>query len=188
MEAVHGTLLLALGTLAAGAWGAHRESTLETPSRIVHLTGEGVHAGWYDADDLTSAVRRATWSVRAPVRVDGPVLDGDSLVVHGGWLLHEVAAPVGPAPAQPAAPASDVDAGAPTRPEPSAAAIAALAMGKPLSLNHASAVDLEALPGIGPALARRIVEGRPYRTFHDLDRVKGIGPKKLESLRKKVTP
>jgi competence protein ComEA len=43
--------------------------------------------------------------------------------------------------------------------------------------------DLEALPGIGPVLARRIIEGRPYRSVEDLARVKGIGKKRLEEIR-----
>ncbi len=187
MHAVHGTLILTLGTLAAGAWGAHREAHVQAPTRIVHLSGEGVHAGWYDAEDLTSAVRRATWSLRTPQRVDRPVADGDSLIVHGGWLLHEAASSIDTQSPV----VEDGEDGAHTpeaRPGPSEAAVAALAMGKPLSLNHATAADLESLPGIGPSLARRIVEGRPYRTLADLDRVKGIGPKKLASLRTLVTP
>jgi competence protein ComEA len=56
-----------------------------------------------------------------------------------------------------------------------------------LSLNLATVEELERLPGIGPVLARRIVEDRgrngQYRRLEDLLRVKGIGPKKLEKLR-----
>lgn len=39
------------------------------------------------------------------------------------------------------------------------------------------------MPGIGPVLARRIIESRPYRSVDDLIRVKGIGAKKLEAIR-----
>ncbi len=59
---------------------------------------------------------------------------------------------------------------------------------EPVSLNTASLEDIEALPGIGPTLARRIVEGRPYRQVEDLLRVKGIGPATLERLRPYVQP
>lgn len=60
----------------------------------------------------------------------------------------------------------------------------------PIDINRASAEDLQRLPGIGPALSRRIVEARrqgPFKSVDDLRRVSGIGPKKLEALRPYVT-
>ena len=56
-----------------------------------------------------------------------------------------------------------------------------------LDLNSAGEEDLEALPGIGPTLARRIVLGRPYRSVDDLRRVRGIGEGRMEDLRPLVT-
>lgn len=56
-----------------------------------------------------------------------------------------------------------------------------------LNLNTATPEQLEALPRIGPALAARIVAGRPYRSLADLDRVKGIGPSTLADLTPLVT-
>lgn len=57
----------------------------------------------------------------------------------------------------------------------------------PMSLNTADAATLEGLPGIGPALAARIVEYRrlngPFRRVDDVVDVKGIGPKTLEKMR-----
>jgi competence ComEA-like helix-hairpin-helix protein len=59
-----------------------------------------------------------------------------------------------------------------------------------INLNTASKAELELLPGVGPALATRIMEERQKQRFarvDDLDRVKGIGPKILERLRPFVT-
>jgi competence protein ComEA len=36
-------------------------------------------------------------------------------------------------------------------------------------------------------IARRIVEGRPYRSVEELGRIKGIGKRRLEQLRPQVT-
>jgi competence protein ComEA len=61
----------------------------------------------------------------------------------------------------------------------------------PLDINRATAAELEKLPGIGPSLARRIVEWRetrgPFRSVEDLLQVPGIGPKTLEGIRDKIT-
>jgi competence protein ComEA len=48
--------------------------------------------------------------------------------------------------------------------------------GEAMDLNLASEEELEILPGVGPAVARRLVEARPFETFEDVDRVKGVGP------------
>lgn len=56
-----------------------------------------------------------------------------------------------------------------------------------LDLNQASREQLQTLPGIGPTLASRIVEARqekPFTSLEDLRRVKGIGVKTLEKLRR----
>jgi len=62
-----------------------------------------------------------------------------------------------------------------------------LVLGIPVELNEASVEDLDMIPGIGHGLAQRIVEFRetygPFKTYNDLRRVKGIGPKKIESFR-----
>jgi comEA protein len=52
-----------------------------------------------------------------------------------------------------------------------------------INLNTASLAELETLPGVGPKFAARLIEGRPYSSFEDVDRVKGVGPKMLEKLK-----
>lgn len=56
-----------------------------------------------------------------------------------------------------------------------------------VDMNHATLPELDQLPGIGQALAERIVEYRrshgPFNAVEDLLLVKGIGPKKLDRLR-----
>lgn len=51
-----------------------------------------------------------------------------------------------------------------------------------LNLNTATQEQLEALPDVGPALAQRIIAGRPYRSLKDLDAVKGVGTATLKKL------
>ncbi len=53
----------------------------------------------------------------------------------------------------------------------------------PVDINRASLAELASLPGIGPVLAERIAAGRPYISVDDLDRVSGIGPKRMADLR-----
>lgn len=59
-----------------------------------------------------------------------------------------------------------------------------------LDLNSATAAQLETLPGIGPVLARRIVEYRTsrgrFQRLDDLLQVKGVGPRLLDGLRARV--
>ena len=64
---------------------------------------------------------------------------------------------------------------------------AAPAAPAPVDLNAASPEQLDALPGIGPALAARIVAYRdehgPFTKIEHLNDVKGIGARTLEKLR-----
>lgn len=57
----------------------------------------------------------------------------------------------------------------------------------PINLNLAETNELTRLPGIGPALALRIVAARPFRSLDELARVPGIGPGLIERLRGRAT-
>jgi competence protein ComEA len=66
------------------------------------------------------------------------------------------------------------------------------AAGGRVSLGSASAQDLDGLDGIGPTLAKRIVDYRQahggFRSVDDLRGVEGIGEKRLAALRKALNP
>jgi len=108
--------------------------------------------------------------------------------------------PIPPAPRPRAAPrwaAARPEAPAPPRAAPAprtrapAAPPAPIADPRPLDLNRASPEEISRLPGVGPSLARRIVEERDRRgRFESADSLRGIlgmGPKKLAALREHVT-
>ena len=60
-----------------------------------------------------------------------------------------------------------------------------------VNLNTATAAQLEALPGIGPSMAQRIVSHRekngPFKKLEDLMTIQGIGEKSFLKLRPMLT-
>jgi competence protein ComEA len=56
-----------------------------------------------------------------------------------------------------------------------------------VNLNTAEAAELEDLPGVGPAHAKAIIAGRPFKSVDDLERVKGLGKARIDALKDLVT-
>jgi competence protein ComEA len=61
----------------------------------------------------------------------------------------------------------------------------------PININRATAKQFEKLDGVGPVLAKRIVDYRaangPFITLEDLDKVSGIGPAKFAQFKSQIT-
>jgi competence protein ComEA len=104
-----------------------------------------------------------------PIRVSPPARTGDA----GDPVDRGRSAAVGTAPAREAVRTLG-ERGIPAPPEP-------------LDINRADAPGLQALPGVGPELARRIVAHREshglFRKPEDLLRVSGIGAQRYARLR-----
>jgi competence protein ComEA len=62
----------------------------------------------------------------------------------------------------------------------------------PVHLNTATLEQLDALPGVGPVTAQKILDYRQehgaFGSMDELDAIPGIGPARLEQLRDLVAP
>lgn len=137
------------------------------------MTGAAEHPG---RDDWTAGP--AKWAAVA-------VLAAASITGMAWSILGRTPRPHA-APTVAAAPAPEADTTlGDSAPAPDAAPL------RRININTASEAELQLLPGIGPALAARIVEDRarrgPFKSVADLDRVKGIGPETLRKLRPLAT-
>lgn len=86
----------------------------------------------------------------------------------------------------------EIIVGAPA-PAPGAAVGAGVpGSGVPLSLNSATVEQLDALPGLGPVLARRVIQYRDqhggFRSVDQLRQVSGFGERRLQDLRPLLRP
>jgi competence protein ComEA len=148
----------------------------------VHVAGAVRRPGVYQLP----AGSRADLAVQ---RAGGPSGKADLTAVNLASPLRDGQQVVVPARGQrPAGAASPGGAGA----SGGAAGAGAGAASGPISLGQATVEQLETLDGIGPTLARRIVEYRDahggFRSIDELREVDGIGEKRFAALRDAVTP
>ncbi len=172
-EASEESVLPALleGTREASAQDARRREPLGEGERI-----DPNRAGEVELDRLPG-VGPSTARAIVAARDSGVVFrrPEDLLDVRG--IGDATLARMRPALAFPAPPAGGPS---PRRPAPSGL----------VDLNRADAEGLQTLPGVGPALAARIVSARQERVFtslDDLERVPGIGPATVARLRPHAT-
>jgi competence protein ComEA len=159
---------------APSAATAHAAAALVTTppaskQLVVHVVGAVRRPGLYrfaEGSRVADAVRRAGGATKradlAQINLAAPMADGLQVVVPRRQ-------PRGaPAPAGEEAPAG------------------------PVHLNTATLEQLDALPGVGPVTAQKILDYRMqnggFTSVDDLDAVPGIGPARLADLRELVAP
>jgi competence protein ComEA len=141
---------------------------------------------------VVGAVRRpGVYRLREGSRVEDAVLRAGGATSKADLVGVNLAAPLAdgeqvlvPARLPPAVAAAQ---GAPSPGTGSGSALAG-----PVQLSVATVDQLDALPGIGPVTAQKIVDYRTahgsFRSVDDLDDVPGIGPARVEQLRGLVVP
>lgn len=144
---------------------------VEAEEVVVHVAGEVATPGLYRlpggarvADALDAAGGPLPGAALDGLNLARPLTDGEQVVV----------------------PAAGVGGTASAAPAPSGAPSPAARPDGKLDLNRATAQDLDALPGIGPVLAQRIVSHRqehgPFETVGKLRDVTGIGERTFQQL------
>lgn len=167
----------------AGA-GNPGEGKSDTGGVLVHVVGAVNNPGVFrlgEGSRIHQAVEAAGGAAPtaqlAALNMAAPVSDGMQIVV--------------PTQEQAARPKDFPAVGAPVDGAPADGAPAQSMTSAPVNINAATAADLDALPGIGPVLAQRIVDWRtdhgPFSSVDALDAVSGIGAKVLENLRNLVS-
>jgi competence protein ComEA len=181
---VLGAIALALALTLANRLLSHAGTAASTPAvtqavrsvpaaqrvLVVDVVGAVRRPGLYrlpQGSRVADAVARAGGATRradvALVNLAAPLADGTQVVV-------PVRAPVaaGGGPSSPSAPTG------------------------PVHLNNATLDQLDALPGVGPVTAQKILDYRQqhgaFSSVDELDAIPGIGPARLEQLRKLVAP
>jgi competence protein ComEA len=169
------------GSGTSSGAGAVRVARPAAQASVVHVAGAVRRPGVYRLPAgarVQDAVRRAG-GARGGADVNGinlaaKVVDGQQVVVPSRGRAGAAAAPAGGGAAG------------------GATGVPGAGGGPPISLNSATAEQLDTLDGVGPATAQKIIAWRTqhggFRSVADLGQVPGIGPKKLAALKDRVQP
>ncbi len=164
---------------------AGRDADVGAPGPlVVHVDGAVVRPGVVEVPTGSRVADAVEAAGGVTEEADTRLVNLARLLVDGELVVVPVPGEVVPGAAGP--PAAPGAAGT-----PGAAGAGAPGPATLLDLNAADTAALDALPGIGPVLAQRIVDHReqvgPFASVDDLDAVSGIGPSVMESLRDLVT-
>lgn len=150
------------------ALGAEPIRAAPSPPVVVHVVGAVQRPGLYRIERgkrVADAVARAGGST---AKADLALINLAALVSDGQQIVVPARAPPGASPA------------------------AGKAAGGPVHLNSATIEELDALPGVGPVTAQKIVDYREkhgaFSSVRELDAIPGIGPARLEQLTELVAP
>ncbi len=174
-------LVLALRHHAAGGAAASPSVTPVAPVRPVRAAAPKLLVV-----DVAGAVRRpGLYRLRSGARIDDAIAAAGGATAKAQLDAVNLAAPVADGE-QVLVPGSGVAAAA------ASAAGAGSSPSAPLDLNTATAEQLDALPGIGPITAQKIIDYRtahgPFHAVDELQGVPGIGPAKMAQLKGLVIP
>lgn len=166
------------------------ERTGELKKLIIHVIGAVKSPGVYELpagsrarDAVASAGGLSSNAAPENINLAANLADGQQVrIPKRGEKPASVTEPLVVPGALPSAPDASEESDGSTTPSGTA--------GSKINVNTAQGAQLQELPGIGPALAQRIMDFRqsngPFTSLTELDAVSGIGPVLLNKIRDRV--